>query len=422
MKKSKNISIEKDNIKLAEKRITIFARLDKRRPNKTGTYPIRIRINHKRVTRDYKTGQKANIEEWEKITGERPRGLAADKKIQIISLLQRAYNIITEIEPFSFTDFNEVYLNKQGNDKNNVYYWYEDKIKELKANGQIGTASTYIYSKKALKDFSEKEILTFDKITLQFLKNFEQWFYDNDSSPTTVGIYMRPLRHIFNRAADHRSNFIKDYPFKKYKIPTPKNIKKALTKEEVKSIYLYQSIERSPEAFYKDIWLFSYFANGINMKDICKLKYSNIKGNNIEFRRAKTMRTNKNTKPITIVLTDDLIRIIEEHGTKPKAKDNYIFKFLKKGIDETQEMKDIKQATKRTNFYIKKIGKAVGIVQSISTYTARHSFATILKNAGVSPSFIGESMGHASLRTTESYLGSFETEQRKNNIDKLKDW
>ncbi len=417
-KKSDNISVEGNNIKLSTLGITMFARLDTRRKNKDGEYPIRIRIIHKRNVRDYGTKQNATKEEYNKVTGARPKGTIADKKIIIIKLLNRAFDIVQDIDPFNFTEFNEVYLNKQSNDKHNIYNWYDDKIKELRGNGQIGTALTYEYSKKSLQDFTKTEILRFDKITPQFLKKYEKQM----NNPTTVGIYLRPLRHIFNRAMDHSSNFIKDYPFRKYKIPTPRNIKKALTKDEVKNIYEYKVQEGSPEAYYKDIWLFSYFANGINMKDICRLNYSNIKGSFIEFRRAKTMNTNKNTKPIVIVLTDDLNRIIEQYGTKPRTKGNYIFDFLKLGMNEEQEMTAIKQATKQTNKYIKRIAANLEIEAEVSTYTARHSFATILKNAGVAPSFIGESMGHTSTKTTESYFGSFETEQRKENIDKLKDW
>ena len=418
MKKSINISVESNNIKLSNLGITMFARLDTRRKNKDEKYPIRIRIIHNRDTRDYGTKQNATIKEYEKITGLRPKGIIADKKIIVIALLNRAFSIVQEIKPFNFTEFNEIYLNKQNNDKYNIYNWYDDKIKELRENGQIGTALTYEYSKKSLRNFTDTEILKFDKITPQFLKKYERQM----NNPTTVGIYLRPLKHIFNRAMDHPSNFVKNYPFKAYKIPSPRNIKKALTKLEIKSIYEYDAEEGSPEAYYKDIWLFSYFANGINMKDICKLKYRNIKGNHIEFRRAKTINSNKNTKPISIVFTEDLNRIIEEYGTKPRAKDNYIFSFLKSGINEVQEMAAIKQATKQTNKYIKRIAKNLGIEAEVSTYTARHSFATILKNAGVAPSFIGESLGHSSLKTTEGYLGSFETDQKKENIDKLKDW
>jgi len=418
MEKSNNISVEENNIKLSALGITMFARLEKRRKNKNAEYPIKIRIIYNRDYRDYGTKQNATIQEYEKITRERPKGKIADKKIIIIALLNRAFGIVQELNPFSYNEFNEVYLNKQSNDKHNIYNWYDDKIKELRENGQISTALTYEYSKKSLQDFTKTEKLLFDKITPQFLKKYEMQM----NNPTTVGIYLRPLRHIFNRAIDHPSNFITEYPFKKYKIPSPRNIKKALSKDEVKSIYEYKAREGSPESFYKDIWLFSYFANGINMKDICKLKYNNIKGGNIEFRRAKTMNTNKNTKPIVIVLTSDLIRIIEEYGAKPMAKESYIFNFLQSGINEVQEMAAIKQATKQTNKYIKRIATNLNIEAEVSTYTARHSFATILKNAGVAPSFIGESMGHSSLITTESYLGSFESEQRKDNIDKLKDW
>jgi len=419
------IRLQEADIKLSNKGISMYALLDQRRPNKKDTFPIRIRIMINSLYRDYGTKQHASINDFIKITNGHPRGTAADIKIEVLALLERAYKIIQSTDPFSFTKFNEVYLNKQNNDKHNIYNWYDDKIKVLKANGQLGTASTYEYSKKSLQNFTKTETLVFDKITPIFLEKYESQM----SNPTTVGIYLRPLRHIFNLALDHPSNFISNYPFKrkshetnKYKIPTPRNIKKALTKVEIKSIYEYKSTEGSPEAYYKDIWLFSYFANGINMKDICKLKYKNIKGASIEFRRAKTERSNKNAKPITIVLTDDLNRIINEYGTKPVVKENYIFTFLKSKMNNEEEMAAIKQATKQTNKYIKRIAKNLKIEDEVSTYTARHSFATILKNAGVAPSFIGESMGHSSLKTTENYLGSFEKEQRKDNISKLKDW
>ncbi len=417
-KKSPNISIESNDIKLSYLGITMFARLDMRRPNEKKTYPIRIRIIHNRSTRDYGTKQYANEHDWRKILSSRPKGNFAEKKIIINDLLQRAFNIVHEMDSFTFSKFNEVYLNKQSNDKHNIYNWYDDKIKELRENGQLSTALTYEYSKKSLKEFDKKEVLTFDQITLNFLKKYEKQM----KNPSTVGIYLRPLKHIFNRASEDPTNFIIDSPFKRYKIPSPRNIKKALTKDELKSIYEYKAQEGSPEEYYKDIWLFSYFANGINMKDICRLRYSNIKGDSMELRRAKTMNSNKDTKPINIVLTDDLVRIIEDYGSQPKVKDNYIFNFLQKGMSEEQEMAAVKQATKQVNKYIKRVATKLEIGIEVSTYTARHSFATILKNAGVAPSFIGESLGHSSLKTTEGYLGSFETDQRIENINKLKDW
>ena len=408
-----NIILQDAEIKLQSKGLTMYAVLEKRKDLKGGYHPVKLRITYNRSYRDYGTRQKATLKEWEKITAAKPKGTAADKKIQVLAVLQRAYDILLEIDPFTFQDFKDVYLDKKNNDKYNIYNWYDDKINELKENNQLGTAETYKYSMRALKEISKKrEVLKFDDITVNFLKKFEAAI----NSPTTTGIYLRPLRHIFNRA----NKIVSHYPFEKgaYKIPTPRNNKKALTKDEIKSIYLYEPPQGSPEKFYRDIWLFSYFANGMNMKDICQLKYSNIKGDYIEFRRAKTINSNKNTRPILIDLTSDLKKIIVEHGTLQ----NYIFPFLKKDMDATKEMIAIKQATKQTNKYIKRVAKNLEIKAEVSTYTARHSFATILKNAGVAPSFIGESLGHSSLKTTENYLGSFETDQRKENINKLKDW
>ena len=64
------------------------------------------------------------------------------------------------------------------------------------------------------------------------------------------------------------------------------------------------------------------------------------------------------------------------------------------------------------------IGKALGI-DHISTYTARHSFATVLKRSGANIAYISESLGHQDLKTTENYLASFEREEREKNADLL---
>jgi integrase len=74
------------------------------------------------------------------------------------------------------------------------------------------------------------------------------------------------------------------------------------------------------------------------------------------------------------------------------------------------------------NKYIKRIAKNVGIKENISTYSARHSFATVLKRSGINLSFISEALGHSNMKTTESYLDSFEDDTRKANAMKLLDF
>jgi integrase/recombinase XerD len=77
-----------------------------------------------------------------------------------------------------------------------------------------------------------------------------------------------------------------------------------------------------------------------------------------------------------------------------------------------------KNFIKRINLRMKKIGGELSI-DKITTYTARHSFATVLKRSVANISFIGESLGHRDLKTTENYLASFEKEERQKNAGLL---
>src|SRR6185295_2766583 len=138
---------------------------------------------------------------------------------------------------------------------------------------------------------------------------------------TTVGIILRPLRTIFNEAIE--MGIIKRekcYPFgrRKYQIPSSRNLKKALGMSDVKSIYYYEPASELQRKA-KDYWLFCYFANGMNVKDMIYLKYKNIQGEYLSFERGKTERsTRADPKLIIIYLTEDLLDIINRQGNKNK--------------------------------------------------------------------------------------------------------
>jgi integrase/recombinase XerD len=104
---------------------------------------------------------------------------------------------------------------------------------------------------------------------------------------------------------------------------------------------------------------------------------------------------------------------------KRKNEDDYIFPILRKDISELQKQKDKDQFVKTVNKYMKRIGEDIGYDKSLTTYAARHSFATVLKRSGAPTEFISESLGHKSLQTTEAYLDSFEDSSRKKFMESL---
>jgi integrase len=127
--------------------------------------------------------------------------------------------------------------------------------------------------------------------------------------------------------------------------------------------------------------------------------------------RAKTEHTAKVKKEIAAIVSPEMKAIIDRWGNPDKKPGNHIFPFLTGKEDPTQETVVIADIVKRTNKKLKVIGEAIG-VEHLSTYSARHSFATVLKRSGSNIAFISESLGHADIKTTENYLDSFEKSER----------
>lgn len=156
-----------------------------------------------------------------------------------------------------------------------------------------------------------------------------------------------------------------------------------------------------------------YLCNGINVKDLCLLKYENIKGDVLEFERAKTIRTKRKVEPIRVTLTEHINQIIKKWGRNKNDGTTYIFPVLEKGLTAERERQLIQQLTQVVNTHMKEIGKALELNKQVTTYAARHSFASVLQRSGVSTEFISEALGHTNVKTTQNYLAGFEDEQKR---------
>ena len=136
---------------------------------------------------------------------------------------------------------------------------------------------------------------------------------------------MRSLRAIVNISIQDGIMDANDYPFgkRRYIIPSGRNIKKALTLEEIGKIYHCRLPENSTTQMCRDYWIFLYLCNGMNVKDLCLLKYENIEDDFIVFHRAKTIRSKRsNPEPIRVALKDETKRIIGKWGRNPLIPTN----------------------------------------------------------------------------------------------------
>lgn len=408
---------------------TVSLFLDTRRSKKTGTYPLKLRVTYIRQSKYYGFGVDLTENEFSLVTNQNAiktiKDIAFKRKIQDTKLkcdtnIVKANEIITKLIDFTFDRFEKKFFQHEQS-REDVYAYYEVTIAQQKKEGRVGTASSYQSSLTSLKEF--KASLTFRDVTVSFLKDYEKWLLSNNKSITTVGVYLRPLRAIINTAiADGIISRETHYPFGKrlYQIPTGRNIKKALTAAEMRLIIEYDSLKGTWWEKAKDFFVFSYMGNGINMKDILLLKWKDIDGDKIRFIRAKTMGTNKtNVTAISFHLSSHIKAIIDRWKSTLTAPDDFIFPFLTKDMSIEKQQAVIKQFTRMVNEYLKDITKAAGINKHVTTYYARHSFATILKRSGFSTEVISESLGHSNIKTTNSYLDSFDSEVQKDIAERL---
>lgn len=285
-------------------------------------------------------------------------------------------------------------------------------IQDLIKEDKVGNASHYQALFNSLEKFTKIHQLQFIDIDTKFLNKYEIYLRSIGNKGNSISIKMRTLRAAYNKAM--KDSIIKKdyYPFEEYNISKLKEStnKRSITKDDILNIINFdtKSISKRPQSlmqFSKDIFLFSYFGCGINIVDIAYLKQDNIKLNRITYKRHKT------GKQISFQIhpyAKDIIFKYESNNT-----DNYIFPIIDDNIHITTEQKfrRIKKITYVVNKNLKKIGEAIGLQIPLTTYVARHSYATVLKRSGVSTSIISESLGHSNEKITQIYLDSFENSQ-----------
>jgi len=405
---------------------TVNIRLDKRRPLKTGKYPVKVEVYFMGQKKRYEARISLTETEWEKMSAPKLKDEELkEKRIYIKGIEKKALDIVKDLgDQFTMDSFDILFLGSESKlvrNKQDVYAAFDAYIGKLREEGRIGTEKSYEAALKSLRQYIPK--LNFTDVTVPFLDAYEGYMLKQGKSVTTIGIYLRSLRTIVNIARSEKAISEEQYPFglksrKKYEIPRANNIKKALDESALTKI-LTCECQNDEESWARDMWLFSFYCNGMNMADIFHLKYVNIKGDFLYFVRQKTIRTKKIKEPIEIYLSEPIMKIIDKWGTLDKSTENYVFGVFNNRMTQ-EEIYRIRLNTIRSiNHYMNNLGKRLKIDVPTTTYVARHSWATTLLRKGISTAYISKGFGHASFSTTEQYLGGFTQDQKKSVADLL---
>lgn len=400
--------------------------LDQSREDKSGKFRVRLQVYNKgtKKRKYYNTVFAFTSDEYKRVwLNKRTKGVNEKHKREMIALIARANEAVDQLSNFSFEDFERLLFNKHKVRKD-INFYYQKTIARYKKKESISTSKNYESALKCLIRFNGKSEFNFFEVSVSWLEEFQKFCTEKENkSLTTVSIYLRTLRTIFNDAIADKAISPELYPFgrRKYQIPNPKGVKKALSSEQLKTLFegVPKTIEQEKA---KDFWFFSYLCNGMNFKDILNLKFKDIEDEYFTFFRAKTKTTNKGQKRITVYLNDFTKTVIQKYQNKNKSQEAFVFPLLREDQSPEERHRLIKNFIRSVNQNFLKFAKTNGIEEKISSYWARHSFTTMAIRKGASLEFVGEAVGHSDIKTTMNYFSGFEDETKKAFSDKLLDF
>lgn len=356
----------------------------------------------------------------------KPRRQYLEFRAKLNGLLEKSISDAESIQPFTFYEFEKT-LGRKSTDRNNVFWHFKQLMDSKKGIDSVSNLQLYKYSERSIKGFiyflnkeRKQDHLPFEHITVDWLKKYEAYMERNGKSKTTVAMYLKPLQAVFNSAGIKNDN--PKYPFGvgKYRIKEARKSNKALSTDELKTLLNSNPISPDQQKA-KDFFFFSFFCNGMNVKDILLLKYGQIRNDEFTFYRSKTKSTDSVHKEIKVCLNDFTKMVIKEYGISNIGMNPKQFVFPILNLNDAEEIiyHKIKRFTRYINQHLKKLAVSLGLSGDISTYFARHSFATGLIRKGLPLSFLKDSLGHSDEKTTQLYMAGFTDKTRKDAAEAL---
>jgi len=283
-------------------------------------------------------------------------------------------------------------------------------IQQLRDNGKVGNSYAYLNLRTTLHNFHGKKLnFLFNVVDVSFCNKFEAWMRKNQFEDTTMHYYFRTLRATYNKAIEAKCADREKSPFVEYKLSrfSTKTKKRALSKESVKKILKMDCSTMSEKArLAHDVFSFSYYCGGISLVDVANLTLDNIIDGRLIYERQKTHGM------INLVMLDEAKAIIERYATYQKRA-GYLFPILDNRVHITpmQKFNRVRKLCHQINKELHSLAKELGIQEDVTTYVARHSFATVLKKSGVNIGIISQALGHQDIKTTQIYLSKFDDDQ-----------
>ena len=288
----------------------------------------------------------------------------------------------------------------------------------MEKNHQYGNRRVYGTALNVLKAVCGSLDFPFSSLSLNVLRKIELKLRDDGLRETTISNLFRTIRAVYNRAIKDKIASNEDYPFDQFQMCRfdLSTAHRALSKDDIQRIITYKiQPDDVPEMeLAVDLFTFAYFCAGMPFFDLCNLRESNINGGILTYERQKTHL------PIRVAVPEQASAIVSKYRSQSKG---YIFPILNEQVHKTdlQIRNCVRLNLQSINAALRRLGDKLGLPLKLTTYVARHSFASVLKEEGIPVATISELMGHQDPKTTQIYLDGFSVNHMANAQELLLD-
>jgi site-specific recombinase XerD len=381
------------------------------RRNKSGSHPIVLRITSGTYRKYIFSGYYCSKEEWDAETETVTTNYStkSPSRTLINSYLLRYKSKAQEIHDQFIKDGMPAYtpqqfinaFGKRERGRVTVFQAFSERIKELSDEGRMGYCGTFKGVLSSFKTFRTGKDLFLSDMTPKVLEQWIAYLKKRGVGDNTINCYLRTTRTIFLYAIKNewvRSEF---YPFREIKVSefSTETSPRALNESDLEALL---KLETYPDLqFAKDIFVFSFFGRGISFIDLANLTHKNLQDGNIFYERKKLAK-----KPVRIIfpVRKEIEEILKKYDNPERG---YLLPILdeNKHITQQQKLDRIHKVRGQVNRDLKIIGKQLGI-ENLTSYIARHTYATYMFRRGMPLIMVKESLQHKSMKTTEIYLKS----------------
>ena len=279
-----------------------------------------------------------------------------------------------------------------------VFMFFRQQIAKKEQMQCVGTKNNYTNAVNRFIEFRNQKDLTFSQMTADMMEMYQAWLWNRGVGQNTVSFYLRTLRTLHHKAVEAGQATSNDI-FAHVQTANVRTAKRAISIKDIRNIEKLELQIGSSIDKARDLFLLSFYLRGMAFVDMAFLKKSDLKCGMVSYNRRKTHQN------LNIEWIKPMQAIINKYAEQTKDSP-YMLPILTG--KETSPYTQYRKVEYNTNYNLKKIGKMIGLKIPLTTYVARHTWASIALHMNIPIATISEGMGHSSYKTTQIYLESID--------------